>query len=38
MEKKNKKMMIDEDLFRMMYQYFIYDREEVGWSFSGTFV
>ena len=28
MEKKNKKMMIDEDLFRMMYQYFIYDREE----------
>ena len=27
MEKKNKKMMIDEDLFRMMYQYFIYDRE-----------
>ena len=29
MEKKNKKMMIDEDLFRMMYQYFIYDREDL---------
>ena len=27
MEKKNKKMMIDEDLFRMLYQYFIYGRE-----------
>lgn len=22
-------MMIDEDLFRMMYQYFIYDREDL---------
>ena len=29
MEKKNKKMMIDEDLFRMMYQYFIFDREDL---------
>ena len=29
MEKKNKKMMIDEDLFRMLYQYFIYDREDL---------
>lgn len=29
MEKKNKKMMIDEDLFRMMYQYFIYGREDL---------
>lgn len=29
MEKKNKKMMIDEDLFRMLYQYFIYGREDL---------
>ena len=29
MEKKNKKMMIDENLFRMLYQYFIYDREDL---------
>ncbi|WP_370750443.1 complexin-2 [Eubacterium sp.] len=29
MEKKNKKMMIDEELFRMLYQYFIYDREDL---------
>ena len=28
-EKKNKKMMIDEDLFRMLYQYFIYGREDL---------
>ena len=29
MEKKNKKMMIDEDVFRMLYQYFIYGREDL---------
>lgn len=26
---ENKKMMIDEDLFRMLYQYFIFEREDL---------
>ena len=29
MEKKNKQTVCEEDLFRMMYQYFIYDREDL---------
>ena len=28
MDKRTKQVMIDEDLFRMMYQYFIYERED----------
>ena len=29
MEKKNKRLMIDLDLFRMMYQYFLCNREDL---------
>lgn len=29
MEKKNKRLLIDEELFRMMYQYFFYGREDL---------